>query len=200
MPNWFYFSLNVSGEKKDVEQFVENVKGSEKFDTEGREFDFNHFIPQPENIFRGNLGREEEEYCKKNGLPDWYTWNNQNWGTKWNAVCDNEMSIRIDGFPYEHEYDLRTAWAFPAYVIGEMIEMYSNLDFIIEGEEESGSYGVYWNTMTGDFLSEEPTLFDDDNGREVYWDSDKMLYRYTDNNEEVENSDDFLPINKYSWS
>jgi hypothetical protein len=31
MPNWFYFSLNVSGEKKDVEQFVENVKGSEKF-------------------------------------------------------------------------------------------------------------------------------------------------------------------------
>ena len=33
MPNWFYFSLNVSGEKKDVEQFVENVKGSEKFVT-----------------------------------------------------------------------------------------------------------------------------------------------------------------------
>ena len=33
MPNWFYFTVNVSGEKKDVEQFVENVKGSAKYGT-----------------------------------------------------------------------------------------------------------------------------------------------------------------------
>ncbi len=200
MPNWFYFTVNVSGEKKDVEQFVENVKGSEKFDTEGREFDFNHFIPQPDDIFREPLSSEKEKELDELGVPNWYRWNNQNWGTKWNGVCDDEMAISVDGFPFEHEYNLRTAWAFPAPVIDEMINMYPNLDFVIEGEEESSYYGVYWNTMTGDFLSEEPTLFDDDNGRGVYWDSDKMLYRYTDNNEEVEDSDDFLPINKYSWN
>ena len=86
MPNWFYFTVNVSGEEKDVEQFVENVKGSEKYETEGREFDFNHFIPQPDNIFRGNLGDKEEKMCEEQGIPNWYRWNNQNWGTKWNGV------------------------------------------------------------------------------------------------------------------
>ena len=40
MPNWFYFTLNVSGEKKDVQEFVENVKGTEKFETAF------HLVPQ----------------------------------------------------------------------------------------------------------------------------------------------------------
>lgn len=200
MPNWFYFSLNVSGEKKDVEQFVENVKGSEKFDTEGREFDFNHFIPQPENIFRGNLGKDEEEYCKKNGLPDWYTWNNANWGTKWNAVCDDEISISVDGFPFEHEYNLSTAWAFPTPVIKKMIDMYPNLDFTIVGEEESNSYGVYIVSSEEIWEEEEPDMVDEYNNKEVYWDNDKHLWRYLDNDEEVEDPADFYPMAKYSWS
>lgn len=34
MPNWFNFTLNVSGKKEDVQSFVENVKGTEKYDTE----------------------------------------------------------------------------------------------------------------------------------------------------------------------
>jgi hypothetical protein len=200
MPNWFYFSLNVSGEKKDVEQFVKNVKGSENFDTEGREFDFNHFIPQPENIFRGNLGNKEEEYCKKNGLPDWYTWNNANWGTKWNAVCDDEIAISVDGFPFEHEYNLSTAWAFPTPVIKKMIEMYPNLDFTIVGEEESNAYGVYIVSSEEIWEEEEPEMVDESNDKEVYWDNYKYLWRYLDNDEEVEDSDSFYPMAKYSWS
>jgi hypothetical protein len=200
MPNWFYFSLNVSGEKKDVEQFVENVKGSEKFETQGREFDFNHFIPQPENIFRGNLGNKEEEHCKKNGLPDWYTWNNANWGTKWNAVCDDEMAISVDGFPFEHEYNLSTAWAFPTPVIQKMIDMYPNLDFTIVGEEESNAYGVYIVSSEEIWEEEEPDIIDEYNNREVYYDNDAHLWMYLDNDEEVEDSDSFYPMAKYSWT
>lgn len=200
MPNWFYFTVNVSGEKKDVEQFVENVKGSEKFDTDSRKFDFNHFIPQPENIFRGNLGNKEEEYCKENGLPDWYTWNNANWGTKWNAVCDYEISIKVDGFPFEHEYNLRTAWAFPTPVIQKMIEMYPNLDFTIVGEEESNAYGVYIVSSEEIWEEEEPEMVDESNDKEVYWDNYKHLWRYLDNDEDVEDSDSFYPMAKYSWS
>ena len=79
MPNWFNFSLEVSGKKEDVQEFVQNVKGSKDYDTEGYEFDFNNFIPQPDNIFRGNLGSKEEKYCKDNNLPDWYNWNVDNW-------------------------------------------------------------------------------------------------------------------------
>ena len=200
MPNWFYFSLNVSGEKKDVEQFVENVKGSEKFETEGREFDFNHFIPQPENIFRGNLGREEEEYYKKNGLPDWYTWNNANWGTKWNAAIDDVEIGSINGDSHFADYNLSTAWAFPTPVIKKMIEMYPNLDFTIVGEEESSSYGVYIVSSEEIWEEEEPILIDEMNGREVYYERDTDTWVYMDNDSAVEDQEDFWPINQYSWS
>lgn len=200
MPNWFYFTVNVSGEKKDVEQFVENVKGSEKFGTEGREFDFNHFIPQPDNIFRGNLGRDEEKMCEEQGIPNWYRWNNQNWGTKWNAVCDDELDISVEGFPFEHEYNLRTAWAFPNIVMDKMIDMYPNLDFTIVGEEESNSYGVYWCTSEDVFLEEEPVLVDEGD-REIYFDNDKeYLWRYKDNDELVPDQEDFYPMSKFSWT
>ena len=192
MPNWFYFTLNVSGEKKDVEQFVENVKGKEGTTFEGREFDFNHFIPQPEGLYdRGDNGTH---------LPDWYIWNNQNWGTKWNAVCDDEMAISVDGFPFEHEYSLRTAWAFPSPVIAKMIEMYPNLDFNIVGEEESNAYGVYIVSSEEIWEEEEPELVDEMNGREVYYEHDTDTWVYMDNDSAVEDSDDFYPITKYSWS
>jgi hypothetical protein len=200
MPNWFYFSLNVSGEKKDVEQFVENVKGSEKFDTEGREFDFNHFIPQPDNIFREPLSSEKQKELDELGLPNWYIWNNQNWGTKWNAVCDDEVSIKVDGFPFEHEYSLRTAWAFPSVVIEKMIDMYPNLDFTIVGEEESSSYGVYIISSEEIWEEEEPDMVDEMNGREVYYNNSEHLWKYVDNDDEVEEQDDFYPTTKYSWS
>ena len=200
MPNWFYFSVNVSGAKKDVEQFVENVKGSEKFETQGREFDFNHFIPQPENLYRDNLSTDKEKELDSLGLPNWYTWNNQNWGTKWNAVCDDEMDINVGGFPFEHEYNLRTAWADPRPIIIKMIEKYPNLDFDIIGEEESNEYGIYISTREDVFLEEEPEFVDDYNNREVYYDRDAHLWKYMDNDEDVEDSDSFYPMAKYSWS
>ena len=65
MPNWFYFTLEVSGKKEDIESFMDNVQGSEKYESEEQKFDFNHFIPQPENIFRGNLGIEEQSGARQ---------------------------------------------------------------------------------------------------------------------------------------
>jgi hypothetical protein len=201
MPNWFYFSVHVSGEKKDVEQFVENVKGSEKFETEGREFDFNHFIPQPDNIFRENIGSDKKKELDAVGVPNWYDWNNSNWGTKWNANIESAFCLSsVDGFPMEYEYELATAWAFPTPVIDKMIQMYPNLDFTIVGEEESGAYGVYWNTMEDIFQDEEPDLIDDSNGRLVYYDDDEHLWKYSDDNEEVPDPADFYPQTRYSWS
>ena len=202
MPNWFYFTVNVSGEKKDVEQFVENVKGSAKYETEGREFDFNHFIPQPDNIFRGGLSLQDEEKLNAAGIPHWYGWNNRNWGTKWNANVESAFCLSsVDGFPMEYEYEMCTAWAFPVPVMDKMVEMYPNIDFTIVGEEESNSYGVYWSTSEDVFLEEEP-VFVDEGDREVYFNNDdeEYLWRYKDNNELVPDQDDFYPMSKFSWT
>ena len=127
MPNWFYFSLNVSGEKKDVEQFVENVKGSEKFETEGREFDFNHFIPQPENLYRDNLSTDKEKELEEQGIPSWYVWNNQNWGTKWNSVDTKIIEDEKDGLTYT----FNTAWDCPREIVNKLQMILDNeLPFI----------------------------------------------------------------------
>ena len=192
MPNWFYFSLNVSGKKEDVQAFVENVKGKEGTNYEGREFDFNHFIPQPEGLY--------DEKSEDNIFPNWYNWNIENWGTKWNASVDDAYLVSDkEGFPYEYHYDMRTAWADPRPVIFKMIEMYPDLDIDISGEEESNAYGIYISSSEDVFLEEEPTLIDEMNDKEVFWEDSSGLWRYVEDNEEVEDQDDFWPINKYSW-
>lgn len=44
--------------------------------------DFNKIIPQPKNLYMGNLGPEERKIYKNN---NWYDWRCQHWGTKWNS-------------------------------------------------------------------------------------------------------------------
>jgi hypothetical protein len=188
-------TLEVNGKEEDVLTFVRNVKGSKKYETEGRDFDFNHFIPQPDNLFRDNLSTDKEKELKQQGIPDWYNWNVENWGTKWNAHCEI-----VDFNGGDAVFHLETAWADPRPVIHKMIEMYPNLSFIIEGEEESQSYGIYIDSAKDFYGEEEPSYVDEDNNRAVHWDSDLFLWRYTDNYNEVENSEDFYPQPKYSWS
>lgn len=196
MPNWFYFTVNVNGKKEDVQAFVENVKGSEKFETEGREFDFNHFIPQPDNIFRENIGSDKKRELDAIGVPNWYDWNNANWGTKWNAHCDFLDDSHDDSITY----NLSTAWAFPSPVIQAMIDKYPNLQFLIEGEEESLEYGVYVDSANEIWEEEEPMHWDEDEEREVYWSNDCNAWCYMDDDTEVADQEDFYPVSKYSWS
>ena len=199
MPNWFNFEMQVSGTKKEILEFVENVKGSEKFETEGRDFDFNHFIPQPENIFRANLSLDKQEELQESGIPDWYNWNNNNWGTKGNVVVDDvDVCVYNDGSA-DVFYTMRTAWAFPAPVIEQMIRDYHHLYFSIEGEEESCEYGIKIDSSEGVWEEEEPIFIDESNGKQVYWDSKDYRWRYSYNDSIVPNEDYFYPITKYSW-
>ncbi len=97
---------------------------------------------------------------------------------------------------------MSTAWAFPSPVIEEMIEKYPHLSFDIEGEEESQSYGVHIKYDNGNvqWLEEEGKLYDEHNNREVYYDNEKHLWRYFDNDFALEDSDDFYPSTRYTWS
>ncbi len=200
MPNWFNFTLEVSGKEKDVQEFVENVKGSKEFETEDREFDFNHFIPQPENLFRDKLSHDKEMELKSKGIPDWYNWNIDNWGTKWNAVVDDSYWISELKNLSSFRYDMATAWADPRPIIMKMIEKYPNLEFEISGEEESNEYGIYISTYEDVFLEEKPCFVDENNGLEVYYSTNDHCWRYMESNEAVEDSENFFPRNKYSWN
>jgi hypothetical protein len=76
MPNWCENELTITGTKKDIEQFYLDNKNGEE------ELDFYKSIPMPDNIYNGNLGQNERKLHGKN---NWYDWNCENIGTKWNV-------------------------------------------------------------------------------------------------------------------
>ena len=67
-------------------------------------FDFNTLVPQPPQMYRGDLSSEDDEDFKCN----WSTWNRENWGTKWNAY---DCACKIDDGKAIITFD--TAWSIP---------------------------------------------------------------------------------------
>jgi len=78
MPNWCYNLLKIQGTKNDIEQFytenksisdkTNNKDSSDDDNNQDQELDFYNSVPIP---------KEEEK--------NWYNWNIQNLGTKWNV-------------------------------------------------------------------------------------------------------------------
>jgi len=109
MPNWTSNSVLFVGKEKQLKTLQTMLKSKDN------EFDFNNIIPMPKNIFRGNLGKEEEEKYGKN---NWYDWSIDNWGTKWNA-CNTEVEQRDGTLMYRFE----TAWDCPRNIAYQLLRM-----------------------------------------------------------------------------
>lgn len=79
MPNHVTTILTVSGDDAQNQAMFEAIKN----DKVGiGSLDFSKVIPFPDNIYQGNLGSEERA---KYGKDNWYDWNIDHWGTKWNS-------------------------------------------------------------------------------------------------------------------
>jgi len=79
MPNHITNILTAHGDEKQLKAMFEAIKSDE---IGLGSTDFNKIVPMPENIYRGNLGKEEFE---KYGSENWHDWSVNNWGTKWNS-------------------------------------------------------------------------------------------------------------------
>ena len=109
MPNWTANNVLFVGKEKQLKTLKDMLKSDEN------DFDFNNIVPMPKNIFRGNLGKEEEE---KYGDNNWYRWSIDNWGTKWNAV-GTRVELK-DGSLY---YTFDTAWDCPREIVNALMRM-----------------------------------------------------------------------------
>ena len=109
MPNWTANNVLFVGERDRLETLKDMLKSKDN------DFDFNNIVPMPKNIYRGLLGREEEE---KHGKNNWYHWSIDNWGTKWNAV-DTRVELN-DGSLY---YTFDTAWDCPREIVNALMRM-----------------------------------------------------------------------------
>ncbi|MDY3317760.1 hypothetical protein PG630_10630 [Riemerella anatipestifer] len=93
--------------------------------------DFRKIIPPPQNMITRSITFEEMDEYKKQGIPTWYHWNIENWGTKWNAL--NIIREGINTFIFE------TAWNSVPKIIAEMSRQFPQV--IIEysyADEDTG--------------------------------------------------------------
>ena len=139
MPDWTSNILNISGKPEAVDKFVDHM---------GDVMDFEKVIPSPENMFRDMLSPKDEERCAAQGIPTWWDWNIEHWGTKWNAQCD-EGSVELEKFDRinikQATYRFKTAWDTPRPVIAALWEQWPDLDF--DGgyvHEGYGGCGAFW--------------------------------------------------------
>lgn len=110
MPNHVRNELYFNCEDRSIiDNLMNQIKGDET------EIDFEKIIPMPSDIYRGNLGLEEEKLYKGR---NWYDWSIKNWGTKWNA------------YETEKEYNsvsFLTAWSAPIRVIEKLSSMFPSV-------------------------------------------------------------------------
>lgn len=148
--------------------------------------DFNKIKPQPDNIFSGNLSQQDKEDCKKNGIPNWYDWNCENWGTKWNSYDLEKLSW--------NSYKFETAWSGVPGLILKISEIFPDVKInYTYADEDSGSNTGIYEFLNGEVVSEEIPDSGSHRGYEVYLslnpDCDYIklidgVYQYVDEDEE----------------
>lgn len=94
MPNWCENKVELT--ITDKEYMATVVAELEKEDSDI----LNFLWPQPENLFLGSVGTEDEQRLAAEGRESWYSWNVREWGTKWNVNVDT----------WDQEDDTLTLW------------------------------------------------------------------------------------------
>lgn len=146
---------------ENILQYVAGVYEGASFGKEAiRHIDFRKIIPEPNNMFYGNLGKEELKMCKQEGLTPWMEWHIEHWGTKWNAY--NTKSNEQDALQFD------TAWKHPFPIMRKISELFPNVEIEVVYAEESEGYNLGAYSIKGgsiifhkEFLpgSEEAKLF-----------------------------------------
>lgn len=177
MPNWSYNHMVVNGTTKQL------IKLSKQLESDYGVIDFCKIIPQPDNLFTGNLGSKERERCKELGVPNWYDWQVSNWGTKWNA-CEASREMQ-DGTYLTYAFN--TAWSPPIPIFEALVEQFPELSFKIECELEGEDKGVSFETWDGELqMSYHPLKWFNENDEELVWDSKNHYWVGPDGQESEE--------------
>jgi hypothetical protein len=115
MPNDCWCDVRIWADESTIQHF-RNV-----------EFKFQELRPQPE--FEPIEGTDER----------WYTWRNENWGTKWDryeyrVVAKGDMCLKLR---------FTTAWSPPYPLFEFLLEKYPDLFLHCDWSEEGGMAGVF---------------------------------------------------------
>jgi hypothetical protein len=92
-------------------------------------------------LSRGLTQKLADEYREKFGHADWYGWQIENWGTKWNAY--DQCSID------ENVIEFQTAWSTPHSLLVNLSIMFPEVTFEVRFADEDFGYNVGEFTLFG---------------------------------------------------
>lgn len=140
MPNWVFNTVTIRGNNKTITEMKEKLNTSyetlyDDIFNEGQQ----KIVQHNEPIFAfWNIVKPDDmqAYAKQpnNTHLDWYNWNCEHWGTKWDASeprIEEEVTNKI-------VYYFETAWAPPDPAIRLLSEQHPNSKITLEYEEEGG--------------------------------------------------------------
>ena len=104
MPNWCANTVTFSHE--DPAQIARLVKA---FNETGL---FNEFVPTPKELQETTA--PNDELIEKYGYSDWYSFQANEWGTKWDVRAEDYNRAEYNEGDTEVELSFDTAWSHPA--------------------------------------------------------------------------------------
>lgn len=127
MPNWCDNSLSIYGDKETLEKLYRIA-----LESKSKGF-FNQIVPRPSS---------EEK--------NWYNWNYENWGTKWDVGLEGSEDFTAEMAKSENgicflQVSMTTAWCPPeAFVkkLSEKFNVLAELRYIECGMDFVGAYGA----------------------------------------------------------
>jgi hypothetical protein len=131
MPNWTSNKLVVKGPVKAIEFFKKCAEGED--DDNGRPFVFSlqSLVPMPK-------GLEGTDCPNKDGLPEWYHWHIEYWGTKWD-VCEPVLEKQTKS-PASLTYRFNSAWCPPAIALETISALFPMLSFTLTYQNEDSDH------------------------------------------------------------
>ena len=123
MPNWCNNNIQIEGPLNKLEELSKACEDGL----------FNHILPIPKEL-EGTQSPARDEDKKKNkalkekyGYDNWYDWNVNNWGTKWDCSTEdsfyqNEIKKGKTDFHGVLHLAFDTAWAPPIGVYEELVD------------------------------------------------------------------------------
>jgi hypothetical protein len=155
MPNWVSNSVRVTGNRDDLQRFMEQAGqpttqfGYAFLEERESHLSFWNFVRPDDSILDEYWGSERQDLSLEERLQyktnHWYDWNIRNWGCKWDA-----SDVYFEDWDGELAYDFETPWGFPYEAIEAMVKQYPTLTFSVRFLEEQGWGGEALGT-NGEF-------------------------------------------------
>lgn len=153
MPNWCYNKVTIRAKKEvrdEIQKFLKGMHFYRPFSPKADEimplescetiFSFHSVIPQPDDLLdeedprrKSNVPRMKDN---DRGMPGWYNWRVENWGTKWDVTQVGFYETKVS-----MTYEFETAWSPVIPVIQALSEKFPNAYITLTYKEEGMGFG-----------------------------------------------------------